>query len=489
MDERDYGDMSQEEFRLYGHRLIDWIADYLDDVTNLPVSTDVDPNFLLKAFPSSPPTKKGRMSDILSDLDRVIMPGITHWNSPRFMGYFNSSGSGPGVLGELVCGALNVNAMHWQSCPSATELEQLTLGWLKDMLGLCPEFFGVIYDGGSNSTLHAIAAAREHAASLNVRDRGMGGRNSVPRLRVYTSDLGHSSVDKAAVTLGIGLDNVRRIAVNDHFQMDPTSLDEAIEEDRTKGILPFCVVATVGSTSCTSIDPVAEIADICLRQGLWLHVDAAYGGAAAVVPELSYVLDGCNFADSIVINPHKWLFVPLDLSVLFIRKPEVLKRAFQFVPEYLRTQRDDEVVNFMDYGIPLGRRFRSLKLWFVIRYFGIEGIANRIREHIRLGRQFANWIDAHPDFERLAPVPLSTVCFRAVPQGVESNIALDILNKRLLEAVNSTGEAYLSHTILSGRYTIRMVVSHIRTREEDTLQVWKTIQTQLGKITDLELNK
>lgn len=476
------GDMPAEEFRAYGHQLIDWIADFLATISDLPAFPTVEPGEISAKLPATPPVKGEAMDEILADVDRVIMPGMAHWNHPRFFAYFTSSGSGPGILGELLSSAFNVNSMLWQSCPAATELEQVTLDWLRQMLGLPPEFFGIIYDGGSSSTFHAIAAAREQLAGLNIRELGLAGRSDAPRLRLYTSEQGHSSIDKAALALGLGLDSVRRVAVDDEYRMIPRALAEAIADDRRAGVLPFCVVATVGTTSCTSIDPVPEIADVCEREGVWLHVDAAHGGAAAVVPEMRYVLDGCERADSIVVNPHKWLFVQMGLSALYTRKPEALRRAFSLVPEYLRTSQGDEAVNFMDYGIPLGRNFRALKLWFTLRYFGVEGIVARIREHLRLAQQFAKRIDEHPDFERLAPAPLSTVCFRAHPRGprgVDDEAALDDLNERLLQGINQTGEAFLSHTKLRGRFTIRLVISHLRTNEEQINRVWAIAQERL----------
>jgi aromatic-L-amino-acid decarboxylase len=476
--------MPAEEFRQYGHQLIDWIADFLANVGNLPVFPDVQPGDLTGKLPTAPPITGEDMGDILADVDRLIMPGMTHWNHPRFFAYFTSSGSGPGILGELLSAAFNINSMLWQSCPSATELEQVMLDWLKQMIGLPQEFWGITYDGGSSSTFHAIAAAREQMAELRIRERGLSGRSDLPRLRIYTSEQGHSSIDKAALALGLGLDSVRRVAVDEQYRMNPQALEEAIAEDRGSGILPFCVVATVGSTSCTSIDPVQAIAGICEREGLWLHVDAAYGGVAAVVPEMRDVLDGCDCADSIVINPHKWLFVPLDLSVLYTRKPEVLRRAFSLVPEYLRTTTDDDVENYMDYGIPLGRRFRALKLWFTLRYFGVEGILERIREHLRLARQFAEWVDQHSMFERLAPVPLSTVCFRARWQGMDDDGLLNHFNEQLMRAINHTGEAYLSHTKLSGRFTLRLVVSQLRTDAAQVARVWEIVQEQSQGLKD-----
>jgi aromatic-L-amino-acid decarboxylase len=477
--------MPAEEFRASGHQLIDWIADFLAGIGDIPAFPDVQPGDISARLPTTPPIEGESMDEILADVDRVIMPGMAHWNHPRFFAYFTSSGSGPGILGELLSAAFNVNSMLWQSCPAATELEQVTLDWLRRMIGLPPEFFGIIYDGGSSSTFHAIAAAREQAPGLNLREHGLAGRSEAPRLRLYTSEQGHSSIDKAALALGLGLAGVRRVAVDDGYRMNPHALAEAIAEDRRAGILPFCVVATVGSTSCTSIDPIPEIAGVCEAEGLWLHVDAAHGGAAAVVPEMRHVLDGCRRADSIVINPHKWLFVQMGLSVLFTRKPDLLRRAFGLVPEYLKTGQGDEAVNYMDYGIPLGRNFRALKLWFTLRYFGVEGVAARIREHVELARRFAEQVDAHPEFERLAPAPLSTVCFRAHPRGMDDEAALDDLNERLLQAINQSGEAFLSHTRLRGRFTIRMVISHLRTNEEQINRVWALAVEKLRFLTHL----
>lgn len=475
----DLGDMPAEEFRHYGHWLIDWIANFLEQIGELPACSNVQPGDILRELPSSPPISAESMNDILADVDRLIMPGMTHWNHPRFFAYFTTSASGPGILGELLASAFNVNSMLWQACPSATELEQATLNWLRQMLGLPSEFWGITYEGGSISTFHALAAARERITGLGIRDFGLAGRADLPPLRIYTSEQGHSSIDKAAIALGLGLESVRRVAVDDDYQMSSTALEEAIDADRSQGYLPISVVATVGSTSCTSIDPIPAIADICQRHNLWLHVDAAHGGAAAVVPEMQFVLKGCEHANSIVINPHKWLFVPLDLSVLYTRNRDLLRRAFNVVPEYLRTADTPDVTNYMDYGIPLGRRFRAMKLWFVIRYFGVDGIAARIREHLRLARQFADAVDAHPEFERLAPVPLSTICFRARPEGVNDEESLNRFNERLLLETNLTGETFLSHTKLDGRFTLRLVVSHLRTNEQHITKVWQIVQERL----------
>jgi aromatic-L-amino-acid decarboxylase len=473
------GDMPVEQFRTYGHRAIDWVVDYMQKVDRYPVLPAVQPGDIRRKLPAAPPQDGEPMDQILGDVDRLIMPGITHWSHPKFFAYFNSSTSGPGILGELLGSALNVNGMVWESSPSASELEQVTLDWLRQMLGLPSDNWGIIYDTASTSTLHAVAAAREALSDLNIREQGMAGRRDLPRLRVYMSELAHSSVDKAVITLGFGTAGIRKIPADAEFRMQPQALADAIAEDRKNGIRPFCVVATIGTTSCTSIDPVPQIADICERERLWLHVDAAYGGAAAIAPEMRGLFDGWDRADSVVVNPHKWMFVPVDLSVLYTRRPAVLRHAFSLVPEYLRTEHDEEVQNLMDYGVPLGRRFRALKLWFVLRYFGWKGMADRIREHLRVAKTFTGWVDAHPDFERLAPVPLSTVCFRAHPRGMDDEMELNRLNEKLVLNINRSGSMFLSHTKLGERYTIRFVVSHLRVRESDVQQAWMIFQDQL----------
>ena len=473
------GDMPNDEFRNYGHQLVDWVADYLDTIEERPVRPDMKPGDLIRSLPLAPPKTGEPMPDILADVDRLIMPAVTHWNHPRFHAYFNSSASSPAILAELIASALNGNGMVWESCPAVPELETVTLDWLRQMIGLPAEYWGMILDTASTSTMHGIAAARESMADLNMREHGMAGRKDVPRLRLYISDFAHSSVEKAVITLGFGLDAVRRIPVDAQFRIRPEALAAAIADDRRNGIRPFCVVATVGTTSCTSIDPIPAIADICEREKLWLHVDAAYGGSAAIVPEKRYVLEGCERADSFVVNPHKWMFVPVDLSVLYTRKPEIMRRAFSLVPEYLRTAHDDVVRNLMDYGVPLGRRFRALKLWFVLRYFGWDGLAARLREHLRIAGAFKQWVEEDPDFEVLAPVHFATVCFRAHPKGMDSEQELSKLNDDLINLVNGSRETFLSHTKLGDAYTIRMVVGQLKTSEEHALMTWRQIQTAL----------
>jgi len=475
-------DMSPEEFRKYGYKMIDWIADYFTNIETKPVLPDIKPGDIKKKLPVKPPSHTESMDDIISDIDQIIMPGMTHWNHPDFMAYFNSTSSSPGILGELLSAAFNVNGMLWKTAPSSTELERITLNWLKQMVGIPEDFWGIIYDTASVSSLHAIAAAREQVPGADIRRKGMAGRNDLLRLRVYCSDQAHSSIDKAAITLGIGLEGIRKIPVDKHFRMIPDELQKAIEEDRWKGWLPFCVVATVGTTSTTSIDPVRKIGEICNKERLWLHVDAAYGGTAAIVPEMKYILDGIELADSIVVNPHKWMFTPIDLSAFYTKKPDILKRAFSLVAEYLKTNEDNEAENLMDYGVQLGRRFRSLKLWFVIRYFGVEGIINILREHLRLAKLFSDWIDAHPKFERMAQVNFGVVCFRYHPPDVIDEIKLNLLNEKLLDIINESGRLFISHTKVNGQYIIRISISGLRTEEKNVKNAWILIRKEADKL-------
>ncbi|HEX8454675.1 MAG TPA: pyridoxal-dependent decarboxylase [Longimicrobium sp.] len=472
------GDISPEEFRRFGHEVVDWIAEYVGGVGELPVLGDVRPGEVAAKLPASAPEQPEGFDEILRDFRDIIVPGTMHWNHPAFLAYFAITGAGPGILGEMLTAALNNNAMLWRTGPAQTELEERTLDWLRQMMGLPEAFRGTIQDTASISTLIAVAAAREEAG-LQVREEGMSGRD-LPKLRLYCSEEAHSSIEKAGITVGIGRTGTRRIATDDAFRMDPAALERAIEEDKASGTRPFCVVATTGTTSTSSIDPVAAIADVCERHGLWLHVDAAYGGSAAIVPELRGVLDGAGRADSIVVNPHKWLFVPIDCSVLYLRRPEVVRRAFSLIPEYLVTPEGESVTNLMDYGPALGKRFRSLKLWMTLRRFGAEGMAARIREHVRLARLFADWVDAEPGWERMAPVPLSLVVFRHRPEGMGEE-ATNAHNEQVMAAVNASGEALLSHTKLNGRTALRLAVGNLRTTEAHVAHAWDLLRRAVAE--------
>jgi aromatic-L-amino-acid/L-tryptophan decarboxylase len=475
------GDLDPDTFREWGHKIVDWISEYLAHPERYPVLSQVTPGSVRNQLPACPPEQPESMTAIMTDLEKVIVPGLTHWNHPAFMAYFGISASAPGILAELLTAAFNVNAMLWKTSPAATELEELVLDWLRQMVGLPAGFSGMIYDTASTSTMHAIAAAREAIPGFQAREQGLSGRVDAKRLRLYASEQAHSSVEKGAITLGLGQVGVRKIPVDAEFRMIPEALEQAISEDIRGGWSPFCVVATVGTTSTTSVDPVAAIAQVCSQYRLWLHVDAAYGGAAAVLPDMQWILDGCEGADSIVINPHKWIFTPIDLSAFYCRRMDILKQAFSLVPDYLKTGEDPAVRNLMDYGMQLGRRFRALKLWMVIRSFGRAGIEARIREHMRLARLVAGWVDGDPRFERLAPVPFSTVCFRAVPPAVRD---ADRDNEALLNAVNSTGEVFLSHTRLRGRFAIRMAIGNIRTDETHVTRAWELLKEKLGEVVE-----
>jgi aromatic-L-amino-acid decarboxylase len=469
------GDIAPDEFRRQARRVLQWIGDYLEHPDRFPVVPRVAPGEIASAIPTEPPAEAESIDAVLDDFERVIVPGVTHWNHPGFFAYFAISASAPGILAEMLISTLNVNAMLWKTSPAATELELRTLDWLRQLLGLGDGWFGLINDTASISTLLALAAAREAKPELAIRERGMAGRTDLPRLRVYTSSHAHSSVDKAAITLGFGHENVVHVAADDAFRMRLDSLEAAVRADRAQGFLPLATVATVGTTSTTSIDPVPEIAALCAREGMWLHVDGSYGGVAAVVPEMRHVLAGVELADSLVVNPHKWLFTPIDLSAMFTRRPDVLRRAFSLVPEYLVTREQNDVVNLMDYGVQLGRRFRALKLWMVIRAFGADGLAARLRQQMQMAREFASWVDDERDWERVAPVPFSLVCFRYAPEGT-TETEREALNSAILERVNGSGAAYLSHTKLNGRYVLRLAIGNMRTESRHVSTAWRLLK-------------
>ena len=479
-DRSQLGDMDPEAFRREAHRVADWIADYLAQAGQYPVLARVRPGEIAAALPTEAPATGESFDTIFSDFERVLMPGITHWNHPGFFAYFAITGSAPGILAEFLSAGLNVQAMLWRTSPAATELEEVTLAWLRKLLGLPDIFEGVIYDTASISTLHALAAARERAVP-SVRTEGLAGRPALARMRVYCSDQAHSSNDKAVILLGLGQESLRKIPSDVEFRMRPDALATAVAEDRANGWMPLAVVATVGTTSSTSVDPVAQVAAVCRRESIWLHVDAAYAGVAAMVPGYEWILRGAEQADSLVVNPHKWLFTPFDLSVLYCRDMNLVRAAFALTPEYLKTVEAAPVRNLMDTGIQLGRRFRALKLWMVLRHFGADGLRARLAEHMRLARVFASWIDASRDFERLAPVPFSVVCFRALPKAVP-DADIDAFNERLLESVNSTGEIFISHTKLDGRYCLRLAIGNLHTTAHHVARAWALLQEQATQL-------
>lgn len=468
-------DMPKDEFQKNGYKLVDWIANYLKDIEKYPPLSTVNPGDILKRIPQTPPASGEDIENVLNDVDKIIMDGITHWNHPGFMAYFNSTSSGPGILAEFLSAALNANGMLWKTSPAFTELERSMMNWFRQMVGLPENYWGIIYDTASTSSMHAIASAREQL-DLGFREKGMAGRSDVPKLILYCSEHAHNSIDKGALTLGIGLDGIRKIPANEKFEMITQKLEEEIKKDLEKGYKPFCVIATVGTTSTTSIDHVEEIADIAEKNNMWLHIDAAYGGVTAMIPEMKWITKGWECADSIVINPHKWLFTPMDLSIFFTRKPDILKRAFSLSAEYLKTKQDSEVENLMDYGVQLGRRFRSLKLWFIIRYFGVDGLSARIKNHIELAKELRGWIEQENEFEIMAPTPFSTVCFRYNPKNLTDE-ELNKLNENLLEKINHSGKIFLSHTKLNSKFVIRLTIGSIRHERKHIEQAWQIIKT------------
>ena len=468
--------MDATTFRKHGHELVDWIAEYLAHPERYPILARVKPGEIAGALPAHAPEDAESFDAIMADFERVLVPGLTHWNHPGFLAYFATTGSAPGVLADFLSAALNQQAMLWRTSPAATELEAVSLSWLRRLIGLPDAFEGVIYDTASTASMHALAAARE-AAVAGARTKGLAGRPEVPRIRVYCSEQAHSSIDKAVIAIGLGHESLGKIPVDADYRLRTERLNDAIRADRAAGMLPIAVVATVGTTSTTSVDPVPAIADICGREHLWLHVDAAYAGVAAMLPSHAHILDGADRADSLVVNPHKWLFTPFDLSAFYCRRMDVVRAAFALTPEYLTTSEPDGVRNLMDTGVQLGRRFRALKLWMVLRAFGARGIRERLSAHMQLAQQLASWIDEHPDFERLAPVPFSVVCFRWRPAGRPlSDAELDAANARLIAEVNATGEVFLSHTRLRNRFSLRIAIGHLETMERHVRRAWELLQ-------------
>src|SRR6476659_8073177 len=466
------GDLPPDVFRRHLREVADWIADYRENIAQQRISPTAKPGAIAAALPSAGPETGESIEQILADVDRQIMPGIVHWAHPQFLGYFGCTTTAPGVLAEMIAAALNVNAMTWRTSPVATELETVVLGWLRQWLGLPDEFGGVVYDTASIGSMHALAVAREEAG-VSVRTQGLSGRTELPIFRVYVSDQAHSSIDKAAIALGLGEHNVRKIPSDANFKMNVAALREAISADLRKEFKPLAVVATVGTTSTASVDPVQEIAAVCAEHQMWLHIDAAYGGGLAMLPECKWVTDGFELADSIVINPHKMLFVPFDFSVLYVREIERLRRVFTLVPEYLRGDAAGAEINYMDYGVQLGRRFRALKAWMVWRSFGREGLAAFIREHLRLAQLFTTWVKEDARFELSAPTVMGVVCFRF---KAATDAESDRRNSQMVETINAGGETYLMQTKLRGRSVMRLGLGNVLTTAEHLSRVWQIIR-------------
>ena len=467
--------MEKDVFRKFGHEFVDWLAEYMESVEKYPVNSAVKPGEIMAKLPASPPAIGEPMDRIFRDFQDIILPGVTHWQHPGWFAYFPANNSPASVLAELLTAGIGVQGMVWQTSPAAAELEEVVLGWLRRMLVLPESWSGVIQDTASTATLCALLTAREKATGHEANIRGL----KIP-LIVYASTETHSSVEKGVKIAGYGKENLRIVPADEKFAMVPEALEKAVREDIRAGFSPACVVATVGTTSSGAIDPLVRIGKICREHGLWLHVDAAYAGTAAILPEKRWILNGIEGADSFVFNPHKWMLTNFDCSAYFVKDAAALVRTFEIHPEYLKTGVDALVKNYRDWGIQLGRRFRALKLWFVIREYGVEGIQAMVREHIRLARLFEGWLYGHPKFELLAPVDLSLVCFRLNDGRPEE--ALNVLNREILTRVNASGKIFLTHTTLKGKFTIRLVVGGRTTTERHVREAWDIIRSEAERL-------
>lgn len=486
MSEQKSYHMTPDEFRRYGREAVDWIADYYERLESLPVLAQVEPGQIRASLPTEPPEQGEDFADMLRDMEELILPGLTHWQSPNFFAYFPANSSAPSVLGELLSAGLAVQGMLWITSPACTELETHVLDWMAGMLELPEQFHstgaggGVIEDSASSSTLCAILSARERATNYTGNEQGLE-----RGLVAYTSSQAHSSVEKGLKIAGIGRQNLHLIEIDEQFAMRPDRLAAQIEQDREAGLQPFFVSATVGTTSAGAVDPLPEIGRICREQNLWLHVDAAMYGTAAICPEFRQMQTGLELADSYTFNPHKWMFTNFDCNCFFVADREALIRTLTIMPEYLRNKSSEraDVIDYRDWQIPLGRRFRALKLWFVIRHYGVEGLRHHIRRHVEIAQQVVRRLDESANFERLAPTPLTTICFRARPDGLTDEAELDRLNEALLEAVNATGQIYMTHTKLNGRYSLRLSIGSIYTEQRHVEQAWELLQEKLAQLT------
>jgi aromatic-L-amino-acid decarboxylase len=471
--------MQIDEFRENAHKVVDWMADYLENVRQYPVKSQAKPGEIKAQLPGVAPADGEDFAAILDDFERIIIPGITHWQHPSFHAYFPANSSPPSVLAEMLTATLAAQCMSWQTSPAAAELEEQVMSWLGKMIGLPAEFAGVIQDTASTATLCSILTAREVASDFKVNEHGL---REAPQFAVYCSTETHSSIEKAVKIAGLGKGSLQKVAVDEKFAMDPTALEKAIKQDRDAGIAPLCVIATIGTTSSTAVDPLRQIGEICQRHHVWLHVDAAYAGTALLLPEFRWMIDGIEYVDTFVFNPHKWMFTNFDCSAYFVKDVSALVRTFEILPEYLKTAEGDRVNNYRDWGIQLGRRFRALKLWFVIRSYGVNGLQALVRKHLELTKKMMRWIQANDNFEILAPVPLGVICFRYRPDSNKSDNELNALNKQLLARVNATGKLYLTHTKLNGVYSLRFVTGQTQVELSDMEKAWKTITQVAAEI-------
>ncbi len=464
--------MDIEEFRKHGHTMVDWMADYLKTVEDRPVRAQVSPGDTAAKLAASPPEKGEAMEMIFEDFKRDIVPGMTHWQSPNFFAYFTANSSPPSVLAEMLTATMGAQCMLWQTSPAATEMETVMMDWLRQMTGLPEDFHGVIQDSASSAILCAILTAREKATGWRVNADGLDAHG---KLAVYTSQETHSSTEKGVKIAGLGVSSLRKIATDDAFAMDVDALTHAVEKDIADGVQPACVIVSVGATGVGAVDPLRAIGEVCQRHGIFLHVDAAWAGSALILPEERWMIDGIEYADSLVFNPHKWLFTNFDCSAHFVRDPDSLVRTLAILPEYLKSREADRIINYMDWSVPLGRRFRALKLWFVIRSYGVEKLQSMVRDHIAWTKDLEGWIAEAPDFEQTSPRRLSLLSFRYLPQGMSDERALDALNEKLLHALNDDGRVYLTQTKVGGKYVIRFTIGQTYTTREHVRKAWALI--------------
>ena len=463
--------MTTEEFRKNAHELVDWMAGYMDNIEKYPVKSSVKPGDIFTQIHDDPPVKPESFKVFMKDLEEIIMPGITHWQSPNFYAYFPANTSPPSILAEMIISTLSAQCMIWETSPAAAELEEKMMNWLRDMIKLPGNFEGVIQDSASTSTLAAILTAREKLTDFRINDEGLV---SSPRLRVYCSEQTHSSIEKAVKISGIGRKNLVKVPVRKDFTMDVEKLRNAVESDKKAGFMPCCVIATLGTTGTTAIDPLKPLGRICAENGIWLHVDAAMGGTALILPEYQWMLDGREYIDSFVFNPHKWMFTSFDCSAYFVKNPAYLIKTFEILPEYLKTRTRGRVNDYRDWGVPLGRRFRALKLWSVIRMYGVEGLQDKVRGHIRMAKRLAEMIVRENDFQILAPVTINVVCFRYKPKG-KNDEEINKLNETLNHKLNDSGKIYLTHTSINGNYALRMVTGQTNVTMEHVEKAWDLI--------------
>jgi aromatic-L-amino-acid/L-tryptophan decarboxylase len=472
--------MIPDEFRKHAHELVEWMADYMENIEKYPVKSQVNPGEIFIQIPEKPPEKPESFNNFMKDLEGIIMPGITHWQSPNFFAYFPANTSPPSLLAEMIIATLGAQCMNWETSPAAAELEEKMMIWLRGMIGLPDNFEGVIQDTASTATLAAIITAREKVSRFAVNNDGCSATGT---LRVYCSEQAHSSVEKSVKICGIGRNNLVKIPVKENYSMDPEKLNEAITADIKNGYIPCCVVATIGTTGTTAIDPLRPIGEICNKNRVWLHVDAAMAGTALILPEFQWMLEGKEYIDSFLFNPHKWMFTNFDCTAFFIKDAESLIKTFEILPEYLKTRTRGQVNDYRDWGIPLGRRFRALKLWSVIRSFGTDELQNKIRKHIQFASRLRELILKETDFEILAPVIINVVCFRYYPSGYNQD-QINVMNEKLNHLLNDSGKIFLSHTVLNGKYTLRMVTGQTNVTFDHVEKAWELI-----KIMARDLNK